>query len=304
MPSARIVMVCTSRTPPAELLSAGARVVREPAELIACPDCDGVIVCTPPLTHAALVREAIAAGKPAMVEKPLCLDPDDARALDADVRRSGVPVLVNHIHLFGAAYEPLRAAIQRHGGVRGIVCEGSGFGPFRVDTPALWDWGAHDVAVALDLVGERPARVEALGCGFPGYPTRGAEVAAIALAFRDDVAAWILTGRASLERRRSTTVFCGSAAFTVVEAAATTTLTEFAIDMSGRYGDPPLPTRPQGRVRLESTDRPLTLAIEHFIAGVRHGPTRYFGAGLAADVVDVLARADRALASRSEAPRR
>tara|TARA_Y100000766_G_scaffold281655_1_gene293526 strand:- start:887 stop:1492 length:606 start_codon:yes stop_codon:yes gene_type:complete len=35
------------------------------------------------------------------------------------------------------------------------------YGPFREDVSPLWDWGPHDLALCLDLMGEMPLKIEA-----------------------------------------------------------------------------------------------------------------------------------------------
>ncbi len=149
-----------------------------------------------------------------------------------------------------------------------------------------------------------PARVDAIGCGFAGSPGPGPEVAAVALEFGNDITGWIVTGRMSLERRRCTMVFCDTASFTVVEAAGTTTLTEFDVGLTRRDQTHARSSLTEGTIRLTSTDRPLTLALEHFVNGVQRGLTRYFGTALAVAVVGVLARADQARALRGSGPAR
>ncbi len=42
-----------------------------PADLIADPEVDGVVVCTPPASHFDLARAVLAAGKPLLLEKPM-----------------------------------------------------------------------------------------------------------------------------------------------------------------------------------------------------------------------------------------
>jgi predicted dehydrogenase len=65
----------------------GCRYHAEPADLIADPDVDGVIVCTPPSSHFELAAAVLAAGKPLLLEKPMTGTLDEAvrlAALDAD----------------------------------------------------------------------------------------------------------------------------------------------------------------------------------------------------------------------------
>jgi predicted dehydrogenase len=59
-------------------------------ELIARDDVDMVDICTPPGTHAEMARQAAAAGKAVLCEKPLALNyPEAVAALDA-VTEAGV----------------------------------------------------------------------------------------------------------------------------------------------------------------------------------------------------------------------
>ena len=42
------------------------------------------------------------------------------------------------------------------GPIREIAAVAGNRGPYREDVAVLWDWGPHDVAMALDLVGASP----------------------------------------------------------------------------------------------------------------------------------------------------
>ena len=33
------------------------------------------------------------------------------------------------------------------------------FGPYRKDTPVLWDWGAHDLSILISLIGQSPNKI-------------------------------------------------------------------------------------------------------------------------------------------------
>ncbi|MEE1569456.1 MAG: Gfo/Idh/MocA family oxidoreductase, partial [Alphaproteobacteria bacterium] len=65
---------------------------------------DGVIVATPPAAHGEIVRAALEAGLPVLVEKPLTLDVDEAKALRDLAERTDGLVMVDHIHLFSPAF--------------------------------------------------------------------------------------------------------------------------------------------------------------------------------------------------------
>lgn len=122
---------------------------------------DGVIVATPPALHAEMTRAAVARGLPVLVEKPLTMDEDEARGLTSFVRDAGGLVLVDHVHLFHPAYRALKEHAAGLGPIRSIRSAGGGPGPCRDDAPVLWDWGSHDVAMCLDLMGGMPENARA-----------------------------------------------------------------------------------------------------------------------------------------------
>jgi predicted dehydrogenase len=68
------------------------------AEALALGDVDAVTIATPPDTHAALVLEALAAGKHVLCEKPFASDPTEAELLLAAARRARV------VHLLGTKF--------------------------------------------------------------------------------------------------------------------------------------------------------------------------------------------------------
>ena len=62
--------------------------------LIADPEVNAIYVATPPSTHMHYALQAIAAGKPVYIEKPMAMDHAECeRVLEASAR-SGVPVFV------------------------------------------------------------------------------------------------------------------------------------------------------------------------------------------------------------------
>jgi len=70
---------------------------------LADPDVDAVSVCTPSGTHAQIAIEALLAGKPTIVEKPMDVNVDACDALNAVQRRIGLPLGVISQHRFDAA---------------------------------------------------------------------------------------------------------------------------------------------------------------------------------------------------------
>ena len=124
-------------------------------------DIDGVIIATPPARHAEMAHAAMSAGNPVLIEKPLTLDTGEARALLAFAESRDAIVHVDHIHLYHPAYRALKNEGLGLGQLHAIRSGAGNWGPFRGDTSVLWDWGPHDVAMCLDLAGQKPQNVSA-----------------------------------------------------------------------------------------------------------------------------------------------
>lgn len=154
-----VLQAVASRNPATAALLGGACRIHANWENLLEEPLDGVIVATPPSTHLAIAARFVERGMPVLIEKPLCLDLGEAIAFRDTAARLRVPVVVNHVHLFSPAYRLLKELSPSLGKITGIVSAGGRHGPVRPDTPALWDWGPHDVAMALDLVGAEPIAV-------------------------------------------------------------------------------------------------------------------------------------------------
>ncbi len=121
-------------------------------------DLDGMIVATSPDNQAEIASAATQAGVPVLVEKPLGLSRAVTEGVLQCQRTSGrySPVVVNYVHLFAPAYLALKSLVNDElagrGKVVAIESVGCGSGPFR-STSALYDYGCHDVAMCLDLLG-------------------------------------------------------------------------------------------------------------------------------------------------------
>lgn len=86
-------------------------------ELLRERSVEAVLVASPPETHAGVVRAAIEARKPVLVEKPLAMTVEEARDLERRARAAGVPLVValNRRHL-AAARTLRRRVAERHAG--------------------------------------------------------------------------------------------------------------------------------------------------------------------------------------------
>ena len=123
---------------------------------------DAVVAAVPPARHYEIVESAyFEHGRPLMIEKPLALSPATANHIARRWTQRRLPLLVDHVHLFAPAYEQLKRVIEGHEIVLLRSLGGnSNDGPDRNEEWSvrpmmrpLWDYGPHDVAFALDLLG-------------------------------------------------------------------------------------------------------------------------------------------------------
>lgn len=120
---------------------------------------DAVAIASPSAWHADHALAALSAGLPVFVEKPFALSVADAERVRDEAARRRLVVTVDHVHLFNPAWHAVKTGAAARGGAHVVVSAAGNAGPFRPDVSPLWDWGAHDVAMALDLFGGTPVLV-------------------------------------------------------------------------------------------------------------------------------------------------
>ncbi|MDB5328715.1 MAG: hypothetical protein JWM57_4284 [Phycisphaerales bacterium] len=108
--SIKPVAVCDTNAPAADGLAAefGITAYHDFAAMLADPAVDVVHLATPPFTHAALVKQAVAAKKHVLCEKPLALSPEDGRAMIDAATAADRVLAVNLI----MRYDPLNQVVD------------------------------------------------------------------------------------------------------------------------------------------------------------------------------------------------
>lgn len=280
-----------SRAPDAAALAGeGCVVSADWTELIAAGDLDGVIVATPPATHADIVRAAIEADLPTLVEKPLTTSRADAEALLALAEDSGVAVMVDHTYLFHPGFRAMKREALVLGRLQALRTAGGNWGPFRDDVDVLWDWGPHDVALCLDLVGDQPVKVEAWSKDRQSTPEGAGEVIAVRLTFDDGLAADLRVGNLMEHRTRFVAANFGRHELIFSDEGGD------ALTRGVRPENPRCDTEEEPAWAIPVADTPpLTVAVQEFAESIRHPSTDLFGLRLAVDVVSVLEQCEAAL---------
>lgn len=154
-PGAELAAVASTKAETATLVPQGCNIVSDWRDLMDAALLDGVVIATPPALHVPMALEALKARIAALVEKPVALSSADAAQLRDAAAKGGI-VHVNHIQVINPAWRALKKQLPRIGAVRKVVSEGCNEGPYRSDTPPLWDYGAHDMSLVLDLFNGQP----------------------------------------------------------------------------------------------------------------------------------------------------
>ncbi len=129
------------------------------------PSADAIVIATPVDTHYDLTRQALAAGKHVLVEKPLCKEIAQCEELVETANDRGLTLAVGHIFLFNGGIRKVREYIQSGelGRIQYIHALRTNLGPVRTDVNALWDLASHDLSIFNYWLEENPRAVSATG---------------------------------------------------------------------------------------------------------------------------------------------
>jgi len=132
-------------------------------ELLADAAIDAIVVATPVSTHFELARDALAAGKHVLVEKPISTTSDEARRLIEEADSAQKVLMVDHTFLYTGAVRKIRQLID-DGKVGRLLHYDSvriNLGLFQHDVNVLWDLAVHDLSIMDYLLDRLPVAVSA-----------------------------------------------------------------------------------------------------------------------------------------------
>jgi myo-inositol 2-dehydrogenase/D-chiro-inositol 1-dehydrogenase len=90
----------------------GARAATDPAEPLADPTVDAVIIASATNTHVDLIMASVQAGKAILCEKPIDLDMDRVEACAKAIEGSDIPIMIGFQRRFDPTHRAVRNAIQ------------------------------------------------------------------------------------------------------------------------------------------------------------------------------------------------
>ncbi len=140
-------------------------VTKDHRVLLADPRIDAVCIAAPTKFHYQFTKEALAAGKHVLCEKPLAMTYEECMDLKALAEKAKKILMVGHVFVFNAGIRWVREYIASGelGRIYYAHSERTNLGPFRYDVNALWDLAPHDIAIFDHLMGEAAVSASARG---------------------------------------------------------------------------------------------------------------------------------------------
>jgi predicted dehydrogenase len=275
----------------------GARSTDVLGDLLDDEQLDAVVLATPVPTHAELAIAVAEAGKHCFVEKPLATTAADAERAVAAAEEAGTTLMVGHLLEYHPAVTRLKELIdgEELGDLYYVYGNRLNLGKLRADENALWSLGAHDVSVALHLIGEEPEECEAQGAS---YVREGVQdVVFCYLRFPSGIVAHLHLSWLDPHKERRLTVVGARrmATFDDMQIEGKLTIYDKGFDEDAHsWGEYIARTGDTFSPRIPNAE-PLRLECEHFIHCVRTGETPRSDGHSGLRVVRVLERLQRSL---------
>jgi predicted dehydrogenase len=266
-------------------------------------DVDAVLVATPPGSHAAVARDALAAGKHVLVEKPLTTSVADAQMLVDLADERGVQLMVGHTFEYNPAVWKLRDLVRSGtlGRILYVDTARLSLGRYQTDVNVVWDLAPHDISIVSYILDEMPSTTAVWAHRNVGG--RHADVAYLRLEFEKSRAqAFVNVSWLSPDKVRRVTVV-GEKKMAVYDDMSDNErirVYDIGVDVAS-IDDPSSPPALPVSYRTGDIispyipfDEPLLLQDRHFIECVRTGKRPNTPGQRGLDIVRVLAQTDAA----------
>jgi predicted dehydrogenase len=142
-----------------------ARTTPDYRRLLADPELDAVVIATPVGTHYPFAREALAANKHVLVEKPFTTRAREAEELMREAAARGLVLMVDHTFVYTGAVRKIKEIVES-GEIGDLLYFDSvrvNLGLFQRDINVVWDLAPHDLSIMDYIVGREPVALSATG---------------------------------------------------------------------------------------------------------------------------------------------
>lgn len=264
-------------------------------QILSDPTIQGVVIATPAAQHYAVADRVLRAGKHVFVEKPLSLDLSDAERLCELADEMKLTLMVGHLLQYHPAFLALRKLVMEGalGRIQYLYSNRLNLGKFRREEDIMWSFAPHDISMILNLVGQEPEEVHAIG-GTYLHKTI-ADITTTHLTFASGVRAHVFVSWLHPFKEQKLVVVGerGMAVFNDGEPWARK-LQVYAHTIEWRNGIPEAVKAEAESVDLTEGE-PLKMECRHFLECVRDGATPRTDGREGLTVLRVLQAADRSV---------
>ncbi|MDP2167619.1 MAG: Gfo/Idh/MocA family oxidoreductase [Thermodesulfovibrionales bacterium] len=233
-------------------------------EMLARKDIRAVVVATPAVTHYAVVKQFLLAGKDVFVEKPLALTAGEGEELVGLAKKHGRVLMVGHILQYHPAVIKLKEMVLSGelGKIQYIYSNRLNIGKLRTEENVLWSFAPHDISVILMLVGDYPIKISTFG---GDYINSGiADVTITALEFKNGIKGHIFVSWLHPYKEQKLVVV-GSKAMAVFDDVSREKLFLYPHKIKWQSGKIPVAQKSEHQVITVDSGEPLKLELEHFL---------------------------------------
>jgi UDP-N-acetylglucosamine 3-dehydrogenase len=245
----------------------------QPRTMLAEEQLDALIAAVPTTQHFQVAMQAIEAGIPVLVEKPIAATVVDGQQLVRAATERGVLLQVGHIERFNPAIVALAARLRNGDLTRiySIKTIRGGPLPERIrDVGVAIDLATHDIDVMCHLLGERPVRVAAERS--QQIHTAHEDLLYGLLSFPSGIVGLLDVNWLTPEKQRRVVVLGEEGMFQVDYLTQSLTFTRGAATLAPTYLEGYAPTFAGETVTLPvASAEPLRLQLDAFFDAVRTG---------------------------------
>ena len=129
---------------------------------------DGFVVATPAETHFKIAKKIINNNFHLLVEKPLTLSIDDAKALVELSKIKNINLMVGHLMLFHPAIRKIKKMIDENiiGDLQYVYSNRLNLGKVRTQENVFWSLAPHDISIFDFLIESTPKKIISNGSTF------------------------------------------------------------------------------------------------------------------------------------------
>ncbi|MFQ5771714.1 MAG: Gfo/Idh/MocA family protein, partial [bacterium] len=134
-------------------------------EILKDDEIKAVVIATPAEYHFQMALATLQADKDVYVEKPLAVQVKEAEVLNEVAIQKNKILMVGHLLNYHPGIVKLKNLIASNylGRVRYIYSHRLNLGKVRREENILWSFAPHDISVILNLLGQEPEIVSAMG---------------------------------------------------------------------------------------------------------------------------------------------